>query len=986
MRGRFVVAAVALLGLCPVSASGLGVSRFHDAGDAVTIAHPRHRAELTTDGVVFVPVAGPRWSWRLRTISSGGQEVDLDRCAVPALREDEHLVEYDRGAAIEQYVGRNRSIEQQFVIPQRLGAGDLVIEGAIVAAGRFRRTGSGWMWTDEKGSVSLGRVTVFDANGCPVEASMDAGPDWTRITVAGNALQNAVYPITIDPEIGANDFRISSMGTDGDDDADAYLPAVAYNSTNDEYLVVWQGSDDAGEMEIWAQRVDGDGTILGAEFRVSTMGTAAGTSFTANAPDVAYNATSNEYLVVWRGDDDTAPNNFDNDNEIFGQRINAATGAEIAPDDFRISQMGPNDAAADNYGADSPSVAWNSTNNQYLVVWQGSDQVGGLIEGESEIWGRLVSATGTIVSGSDIRISETTPDASFLRSAVNAAVAYDSTNNRYLVVWTSDDDLVADNHTEVFGQLLTNTGADFGSDFRISNMGLNTDVYGANSPAVAFNPAAGEYLVVWDGDHTSPGDNEFEIFGQLIAASGAELGSDFQISEMGPVPSTALGAAAASVAYDPVSQQFLVVWTGADVVQGDAEVWGQRISSAGAAVGRSDYRISEVAGPAPDYQAGNADVATGGTSQMLVLWRATSQTLMIPTEQEVFGQRFDMDNDAPSPGYCCGGTIDYTEGSPAMIIVDQAALGDDSEDFETGNLTVSLTANGGAADRLGIRNQGSGAGQIGVSGSNVQYGGITIGTYTGGIGLTPLVVTFGDQAIVQAVQALMRNITYHNVAASPSGAPRTVQFSVNDGDGQFGVVTRTINFILVVDAPTGFVATATSTSQVALSWNPVAGATGYEIYRSVLNSAFTLLTTVTNPSHNDTSLSANTSYLYKVRTVEGTATSPFTAVDVATTILFTDPVITAGVTTIKAVHINELRTAVNAMRAAMGSGAALYTDPVLAAGNSIRTLHITDLRIYLDAARTALGLTAVVYTDPSLTAGVTPVRRLHIVDLRSGTQ
>ena len=61
-------------------------------------------------------------------------------------------------------------------------------------------------------------------------------------------------------------------------------------------------------------------------------------------------------------------------------------------------------------------------------------------------------------------------------------------------------------------------------------------------------------------------------------------------------------------------------------------------------------------------------------------------------------------------------------------------------------------------------------------------------------------------------------------------------------------------------------------------------------------------------------------------------------------------------------------------------------DPVLAARNSIRTLHITDLRLYLDAARTALGLNAVVYTDPSLTAGVTPVRRLHIVDLRSGTQ
>jgi len=44
---------------------------------------------------------------------------------------------------------------------------------------------------------------------------------------------------TAQGEIGANDFRISDMGRDGDVNFDASIPAVAYNPNANEYLVVW---------------------------------------------------------------------------------------------------------------------------------------------------------------------------------------------------------------------------------------------------------------------------------------------------------------------------------------------------------------------------------------------------------------------------------------------------------------------------------------------------------------------------------------------------------------------------------------------------------------------------------------------------------------------------------------------------------------------------------------------------------------------------
>jgi len=56
------------------------------------------------------------------------------------------------------------------------------------------------------------------------------------------------------------------------------------------------------------------------------------------------------------------------DLEIYAQRL-AANGSELGTNDFVISDMGP--ANDDSYQATEPSVAYNATNNEYLVVWQG---------------------------------------------------------------------------------------------------------------------------------------------------------------------------------------------------------------------------------------------------------------------------------------------------------------------------------------------------------------------------------------------------------------------------------------------------------------------------------------------------------------------------------------------------------------------------------------------------------------------------------------
>ncbi|RNL63296.1 right-handed parallel beta-helix repeat-containing protein, partial [Nocardioides marmoriginsengisoli] len=160
-------------------------------------------------------------------------------------------------------------------------------------------------------------------------------------------------------------------------------------------------------------------------------------------------------------------------------------------------------------------------------------------------------------------------------------------------------------------------------------------------------------------------------------------------------------------------------------------------------------------------------------------------------------------NSAPVIAAIEGTSLAYTENAAATPITATGTVTDaDSADFATGTLTVDYTANGAAEDRLAVRNQGTGAGQIGVSGANVSYAGTTIGTFTGGTGTTGLVITLNASATPAAAQALVRNITYANVSNTPSTLTRTVRFVLTDGDGGTSApATRTITVAAVDDAP-----------------------------------------------------------------------------------------------------------------------------------------------------------------------------------------
>ena len=119
------------------------------------------------------------------------------------------------------------------------------------------------------------------------------------------------------------------------------------------------------------------------------------------------------------------------------------------------------------------------------------------------------------------------------------------------------------------------------------------------------------------------------------------------------------------------------------------------------------------------------------------------------------------------------------------LVLDPGAILSDAspQGFDGGSLTISMASGGTGDDRLSILNQGTAAGQIGFNGSGVYYGSTQIGTASIAAGPATLTIALNDNATLAAVQALLDEITYQNVATSPTTAPRYVRFSAVDGAG-----------------------------------------------------------------------------------------------------------------------------------------------------------------------------------------------------------
>jgi hypothetical protein len=341
----------------------------------------------------------------------------------------------------------------------------------------------------------------------------------------------------------------------------------------------------------------------------------------------------------------------------------------------------------------------------------------------------------------------------------------------------------------VWAKQLGGIGNDVGYGISVDSSG-NVYITGTFNDTADFDPGAGTANLTSVGSQDSfiskLDSSGNYVWAKQLGGTSADVARDISMDSGGNVYTT--GTFQGTADFDPgASTANLTSAGGRDsfISKLDSSgnyVWAKQLGGTGNDIGRSISVDSSSNVYTVGYFTGTADFDPGASTANLTAGGATNSFISKLSQTE------------PPTLTVSATPLGYTENDSATLLDPTATVADaDAANFDTGTLTVSYSTNGSADDRLAIRNQGTGSGQIGVSGSNVTYEGTQIGIVTGGTGTTALAITFNASATATAVTALLQNLTYANVSNAPSTATRTVQFVMTDGDGgTSGAVTKTI--------------------------------------------------------------------------------------------------------------------------------------------------------------------------------------------------
>jgi hypothetical protein len=301
---------------------------------------------------------------------------------------------------------------------------------------------------------------------------------------------------------------------------------VAYNYTQREYLVVWHNTWPDGRHDIYARRVSDSGQVL-TWFSVTTGLGPGGDGKSRLQPAVAYNATNDEYLVVWMVE--TSANVY----EIWGRLI-AWDGGSMGPE-FQIIQWA-------NRSFWTPRVAWNSYRNEYMVIWNALDTSGGLPGVPNDVAGYRVSASGVVQNpGSPIIITDSA-------SPHQADLVYNVATDEYFTVWVRVYSTVPPGTSnDIYGARLSWVGSVVSPPGAIAICSLEKH---QNAPAVATNEQD-RYMVVWEHEYTV---TDHDIYGREYHADGSPVGSAYTIA------SWTEDTTAPDIAANGSSKEWLAVW------------------------------------------------------------------------------------------------------------------------------------------------------------------------------------------------------------------------------------------------------------------------------------------------------------------------------------------------------------------------------------------------------------------------------------------
>ncbi|MCX7804021.1 MAG: Ig domain-containing protein [Planctomycetota bacterium] len=464
-----------------------------------------------------------------------GSELVYDRktahTAAPASAHN--VVEYDRGSGIvERYIGRKGGIEQVFVFNEELrGRGDLVVEQKVETALKPapRSALDGALEFHDSGAcrVRYGAATVADASGRTrrILPKYDAATGTLSITIPTSWMDEAVYPVTIDPLVsGPNQISDGNMEVPMPDPDTPMAAGIGYDPVNRVLLAAWVADPSHGEGGPYVVKGCRVHPITCRPLDIPGFVIAPGLQELPTTVRVGYSegATSPLFLVVYDG----GPN--------IGERyincvtVNAGSPTPVVGTPLVIAGSNCN----------NPALAWDDVFQQYLVVYEEQST-------NVDVMGLFLDKNGSLLTGDFTIGGEAGCD------KYNPDVAFDGVGD-FLVVWNRYDGVkflnIYGGRVDAASQDLDST--DFPSGPASSGVQITDVGYIYSGPSVAADGTGSNWLVVSEG-----GGPDQILADKVEVAAGSLVISESQLPGFGFNPVASFSSAGEScylvVASDP---------------------------------------------------------------------------------------------------------------------------------------------------------------------------------------------------------------------------------------------------------------------------------------------------------------------------------------------------------------------------------------------------------------------------------------------------
>ncbi|WP_236613372.1 T9SS type A sorting domain-containing protein [Nonlabens dokdonensis] len=327
--------------------------------------------------------------------------------------------------------------------------------------------------------------------------------DTDQIGVVDNNTQIVGRFVDLNGVILGNDFLISSLNL-GDNMLTNTRPRVAYNSVDNNFMVVYEAEFMIDRREIFGVIVDANGVITTPDFRITSTSNAINPTIKSRTPAISYNPVLNEYFMVYVYVIESTPT-MPGTVEIEGQRI-SSNGALLGSTIFITDS-----STGAQTNSSIPDVIFNSQTNEYVVTYSASP-----LPLEEEAYVTIVSQNGTVGIATQISNRGSISNVAF--GAIMVRAAWDQINNQYLFVYESPNNSA--NEFDVFGVIYDNTMNVVVPEFEISMVAGSSTTNDAVTPDVEWLPGDNNYYVVFRANPFFTNRNEVEIFMRSVSNTG----------------------------------------------------------------------------------------------------------------------------------------------------------------------------------------------------------------------------------------------------------------------------------------------------------------------------------------------------------------------------------------------------------------------------------------------------------------------------------